>query len=129
MVASAVMRLTFASRTPGALESTFWTRAWHAAQVMPETLTVTRAKPSYARNGGSTGACASGGAASAKRGLRAVAGAFMVSVLLHDEAAAKHAHAAGELVGSGVQRRNVDAGPLVHRKEAKIGRASCRERV
>ena len=112
MVASAVMTFTFASRTPGVLESTFWTRAWHAAQVMPETLMVTRTELSFARE-----VWAAGRAAFAGRRLRVVAVEFM-SVLLHDEAAAKHAHAAGELVRSGARRRELDAGPLVRREEA-----------
>ena len=41
--ASVVIRFTLASSTPGAAASAFCTRAWHAAQVMPETWIVTRA--------------------------------------------------------------------------------------
>jgi hypothetical protein len=46
--ASVVMRFTLASSTPGAEESDFCTRAWHAAQVMPETWRVTRAEAGFA---------------------------------------------------------------------------------
>src|SRR6266542_5130419 len=72
---------------------------------------------SFAREVAASGTWAAGRAAFAGRRVRVVAVEFM-SVLLHDEAAAKHAHAAGELVRSGARRRELDAGPLVRREEA-----------
>src|SRR5919197_1860585 len=71
------MRFTLASSTPGALERAFWTRAWHAAQVIPETLNVNRTEARGGRASITSTASALGGATvRPERGGREAGGAL-----------------------------------------------------
>src|SRR5690349_2052425 len=105
------MRFTPASTTPGCFCSVRCTRAWQAAQVIPETGIRTVRSPATA------GAPAVASGAGSCSCITFSARAITTSSSLRDHGAVEHRHPAGELVAAGRGRGDLHRGRSVGREE------------
>src|SRR5512147_2920854 len=104
------MRFTPASTTPGCFCSVRWTRAWQAAQVIPDTgMRIVRSP--------ATGAASGAAGIGSESCITFSARPITSSSSLRDNGAVEHRHAAGELVPARCGGRDVDRRRAIGREE------------